>query len=105
MFDAAPLAIAQLGTDTLSVVLQAPPTDLPSQVPDFVVQILTEVGNAAGGIGDAISGLTPGGGEGAAGNVPMSEHANGSAAGAPMGENGTAVAESAREGAGSAGGR
>lgn len=80
MFEADPLTTATLATDAAKVALQAgPPADAASQAPAFVQEILAEVGStagdAAGGIGEAVSGMTPGGsdaaeGAGAAGNAP-----------------------------------
>lgn len=72
MFETAPIAIVQFATDAAGMALQAgPPSDLPAQVPEFVLKILNEIGSAAGGesggLGEAISGLTPGGGEAAGG--------------------------------------
>jgi hypothetical protein len=71
MIDADPLTIAQLATDTTQVLLQAgPPADLPTQVPDFVSEIMRAVGSSADGIGEAVSNITPGGSEsGAASGV------------------------------------
>lgn len=67
MFEAAPVTIAQFATDATRMVLQAgPPSDLPAQVPDFVLEILREIsagGGESGGLGETISGLTPGGSE------------------------------------------
>ncbi|MFC6864152.1 hypothetical protein ACFQGE_11875 [Halomicroarcula sp. GCM10025817] len=61
-------AMAQFAHDTARLAMQAgPPADLPAQVPDFVGNILGEIGSSAGeakdGIGEAISGMTPGGAE------------------------------------------
>ena len=72
MFEADPLTTATLATDAAKVALQAgPPVDAASQAPAFVQEILAEVGSAAGdaagGIGETISGLTPGGSDAAAG--------------------------------------
>ena len=53
-----------------------PQTDLPAQVPDFVGNILAEVsfaaGGESGGLGEAISGMTPGGSEAGAAENTMS---------------------------------
>lgn len=66
MFEADPLTMVTFANDAADVVMQAgPPTDLPAQVPGFVENILGEVGSsaadAADGIGETISGMTPGG--------------------------------------------
>ena len=68
MFEADPTAMALIANNAVDIVAQAgPPTDLPAQVPDFVSNVLGEIGQSAGdamnGIGETISGLTPGGGE------------------------------------------
>jgi hypothetical protein len=68
MIEADPLTIAQFAHDTAGMALQAgPPSDLPGAVPDFVGGILDEIGASAGeatdGLGETISGLTPGGSE------------------------------------------
>jgi hypothetical protein len=68
MFEADPLTMATLAQNAVDVAAQAgPPTDLPAQVPDFVGNVLGEIGASAGdamdGLGESISGLTPGGGE------------------------------------------
>lgn len=84
MFETDPLTTATLATDAAQLALQAgPPADVAAQAPAFVQEILARVGaatgDAAGGIGETISGMTPGGdaaegaGEaasGAAGNAP-----------------------------------
>lgn len=82
MFEADPLTTATLATDAARMALQAgPPADVASQAPGFVQSVLSEIGSmagdAAGGIGETISGVTPGGAGGAAdaaneaaGNVP-----------------------------------
>jgi len=76
MFEADPLTMIQFANDTVQMAMQAgPPTDLPAQVPDFVSNILAEVssmvGGESGGLGETISGMTPGGSEaGAAENAP-----------------------------------
>ena len=72
MFEADLPTMAQFAHDTARMALQAgPPTDLPAQVPDFVGNILGEIGSSAGeardGLGEAISGMTPGGKEATAG--------------------------------------
>ncbi|MFW5922252.1 MAG: hypothetical protein ACOCRC_02980 [Halodesulfurarchaeum sp.] len=70
MIEADPLTIAQMASDTAQTIMQAgPPSDLPAQVPDFVSSILDTVRSSAGegGLGEAISGLTPGGSEAADG--------------------------------------
>lgn len=68
MFEADPLATIQIANDATQLVLQAgPPAELPSQVPGFVSELLNEIGSAAGGIGETISGMTPGGSEAAEG--------------------------------------
>lgn len=66
MFETDPLTMAQFATDTAQIALQAgPPADLPGAVPDFVGNILGEIGSMAGaesgGLGETISGLTPDG--------------------------------------------
>lgn len=62
MFEIDPHATIQIANDASQLVLQAgPPTDLPAQVPDFVTSILDEINSSVGGIGEAISELTPGG--------------------------------------------
>lgn len=66
MIEADPLSIVLIANDATQTLLQAgPPTDLPAQVPDFVSNVLETVRNAAGdgGLGETISGLTPGGTE------------------------------------------
>jgi hypothetical protein len=76
MFETDPLTMVQFATDTAQMAMQAgPPTDLPAQVPDFVGNILAEVnsmaGGESGGLGETISGMTPGGSEaGATENAP-----------------------------------
>jgi hypothetical protein len=70
MFEADPLTTAQFATNAAQTVLQAgPPSELPAQVPEFVLDILSEisafVGGESGGIGETVSGLTPGGSEAA----------------------------------------
>jgi hypothetical protein len=70
MFEADPLTMATLATDTARMALQAgPPTDVAGQAPGFVQNVLGAIsaaaGDAAGGIGETISGMTPGGGAGA----------------------------------------
>lgn len=72
MFEASPITMVQFATDTVGMALQAgPPSELPAQVPDFVLDILNEIGSSAGGesggLGETISGLTPGGSEAADG--------------------------------------
>lgn len=70
MIEADPLTMATIANDATQTVLQArPPTDLPAQVPDFVSNILETVSGSAGdgGLGEAISELTPGGTEAADG--------------------------------------
>lgn len=71
MLEADPITVVSFATDAARVVAQAgPPADLPGPVPDFVGSILREVGasagDAAGGIGEAVSSLTPGGDDAAA---------------------------------------
>ena len=78
MFEADPLTIATFANDTAQIVLQAgPPTDLPAQVPDFVSSILETVRGSAGsgGLGETISGMTPGGAEAADGAGKAAEGA------------------------------
>ncbi|MEF8772102.1 hypothetical protein [Halodesulfurarchaeum sp.] len=78
MIEADPLTIATIANDTAQIVLQAgPPTDLPAQVPDFVSSILETVRSSAGegGLGEIISGLTPGGSEAAEGTGKAAEGA------------------------------
>jgi hypothetical protein len=84
MFETDPLTTATLAIDAAEVALQSgPPADAASQPPAFVQEILAHVGStagdAAGGIGETISGMTPGGSDaaegagkaaGAAGNAP-----------------------------------
>ncbi|MDZ5812588.1 hypothetical protein U4E84_14665 [Halorubrum sp. AD140] len=70
MFEADPLTTATLAADAATVALQAgPPADAASQAPAFVQEILAEIGSSAGdasgGIGETISGMTPGGGDAA----------------------------------------
>jgi hypothetical protein len=67
MFEADPITMVQFANNASQMALQAgPPSDLPAQVPDFVLQILSEISSSAGGesggLGETISGLTPGGG-------------------------------------------
>jgi hypothetical protein len=64
MFETDPVAVvtvAQESARTLAMV--GPPGGLPAPVPDFVGNILGEIGSALGmdGLGETISGLTPGG--------------------------------------------
>lgn len=85
MSEADPFTMVSFATDAALMAMQAgPPTDLPARVPEFVGNILGEIGSSAGdatgGIGDAISGLTPGGSEAADG---AGETASGAAANAP----------------------
>jgi hypothetical protein len=66
MIEATLPTMAQFATETVQFAAQAgPPADLPAQVPGFVSEILGAVGeagsDAAGGLGDTISGLAPGG--------------------------------------------
>ena len=81
MFEADPVTIASVANDAARMAMQAgPPADLPAGVPDFVTRVLGEIGasaaDTAGGLGEAISSLTPGGSEAAdsaaaaAGNTP-----------------------------------
>jgi hypothetical protein len=72
MFEADPVTMVQFATDAAQMAMQAgPPSDLPAQVPDFVLNILSEISSSAGGesggLGETISGLTPGGSEAADG--------------------------------------
>ncbi|WP_254272235.1 hypothetical protein [Haloarcula marina] len=90
MFEADPVTMVTLTTDAAQTAMQAgPPADLPAQVPDFVGDILGEVGSRASeatdGLGETISGLTPGGGEAAEG-ADAAAHGRGAseaASGAP----------------------
>lgn len=78
MIEADPLTIATIANDTAQMLLQAgPPADLPAQVPDFVSSILDTVRGSAGdgGLGEMISGLTPGGSEAAEGAGKAAEGA------------------------------
>ena len=80
MFETDPLTTVTLATDAATVAMQAgPPGDVASQAPAFVQEILGHVsdtaGDAAGGIGETVSGMTPGGDAAeraneAAGNAP-----------------------------------
>lgn len=66
MIEADPLSMILIANDATQTVLQAgPPSGLPSQVPDFVSNILDAVRNftGEGGLGETIRGLTPGGSE------------------------------------------
>ncbi|EMA61850.1 hypothetical protein [Halorubrum kocurii] len=86
MFEADPVTMATLATDAAQTVLQVgPPADAAAQAPAFVQDILAEVGSsagdAAGGLGETISGMTPGGSDVAAGASDAAEGA-GEAAGA-----------------------
>ncbi|WP_144924195.1 hypothetical protein [Halorubrum salsamenti] len=92
MFEADPVTMATLATDAAQTVLQVgPPADAAGQPPAFVQDILAEVGSsagdAAGGIGETVSDLTPGGSDVAAGASDASEGAgdaaNGAAGNAP----------------------
>ncbi|WP_123623251.1 hypothetical protein [Halorubrum sp. CSM-61] len=92
MFEADPLTTATLATDAAKTALQVgPPADAASQAPAFVQEILVEVGSsagdAAGGLGETISDLTPGGsGVAEAGSDAAegaSDAANGAAGNAP----------------------
>ncbi|MDZ7849328.1 MAG: hypothetical protein U5K70_00435 [Halodesulfurarchaeum sp.] len=70
MIEADPLSIALMANDAAQTIMQAgPPGDLPAQVPDFVSSILDAVKSSIGegGLGETISGLTPGGSEAAEG--------------------------------------
>lgn len=68
MIEADPLSMVLFANDATQTVLQAgPPSDLPSQVPDFVSSILDAVRNFTGGLGETISEITPGGNETAGG--------------------------------------
>ena len=62
MFETDPLLLAQFAHDAVAIV--GPPGGLPAPVPDFVGNILGEIGGSAGdaadGLGETISGLTPG---------------------------------------------
>lgn len=65
MFEVDPLTMVAFTNDTTQMLaLAGPPTDMPAQVPGFVGDILAEIGSSAGdamgGIGETISGLTPG---------------------------------------------
>ena len=78
MIEADPLTIAQMATDATEVLLQGgPPTDLPAQVPDFVSEILSQVGASADGLGETVSNITPGGSESgvASGASQVPDHA------------------------------
>lgn len=83
MFEADPVTIATLANDTAQTVLQVgPPTDVPAQVPDFVSNIFETVSGSAGngGLGETISGLTPGGTETVDGAEKAAEGAENAAA-------------------------
>ncbi|WP_418284195.1 hypothetical protein [Halorubrum sp. DTA46] len=85
MFETDPLTTATLATDATRTALQiGPPADIATQAPAFVQDILGKVGStagdAAGGIGETISRMTPGGSDVAAG---ASDGANGVAGNAP----------------------
>lgn len=78
MIEADPLAIAMMANDAAQTIMQAgPPSDLPAQVPDFVSSILDAVRNSVGegGLGETISGLTPGGSGAAGGAETVAEGA------------------------------
>ena len=84
MIEADPLTIATIANDAAHTIMQAgPPSDLPAQVPDFVSSILDAVRGSVGegGLGETISGLTPGGSEAAGGAETAAEGAE-TAAGA-----------------------
>ena len=85
MFETDPLTMATLATDAARTALQVgPPADVAAQAPAFVQDILAKIGStagdAAGGIGETISGMTPGGSDVAAG---ASDGASGAAGNAP----------------------
>lgn len=66
MFEIDPLATLTFAQEASNVFLVGPPGGLPAPVPDFVGDILAEIGSiedAAGGIGETISELTPAGGD------------------------------------------
>jgi len=111
MFEADPLTTATLATDAARTVLQVgPPADAAAQAPAFVQDILAEVGSsagdAAGGLGETISEMTPGGSDAAAGASDAAEGASDAATGAGDAAAGASdAAAGASDAAGNAPGR
>lgn len=71
MIETDPFLLVQVLSDATHVIAQGPPVDLPDPVPDFVGDILGSIRSFLDGsidqLGDAVSGLTPGGSEESAG--------------------------------------
>ncbi|MEF8780690.1 MAG: hypothetical protein V5A46_08435 [Haloferacaceae archaeon] len=65
MIEIDPLALAQIATDAAGTVAQGPPGGLPEPVPEFVTDVHGAIRSFLDGsmdrLGDAVSGLTPGG--------------------------------------------